>query len=68
MFRSASRALLRAPSPRLATRAPNTTRFLSTAPPHHQSRSWKSAAARWGLAIGGVYYYNTSPVFAEEPA
>ncbi|KAL2352501.1 intermembrane space protein [Cryomyces antarcticus] len=68
MFRSASRALLRAPSPRLATRAPNTTRFLSTAPPHRQSRSWKSAAARWGLAIGGVYYYNTSPVFAEEPA
>jgi len=32
-----------------------------------KSRSWKSSAIRWGLAVGGVYYYNTSNVFAEEP-
>lgn len=42
-------------------------RFLSTAPPTQKSRSWKSSAARWALAAGGIYYYNTSNVFAEEP-
>ncbi|TGO53944.1 hypothetical protein BCON_0115g00270 [Botryotinia convoluta] len=48
----------------------NTTsarRFLSTAPPSQKSRSWKSSAARWALAGAGVYWYNTSNVFAEEP-
>lgn len=29
-------------------------------------KSFKSAAARWALAIGGMYYYLTSSVFAEE--
>ena len=29
-------------------------------------KSFKSAAARWALAIGGTYYYLTSSVFAEE--
>lgn len=42
-------------------------RFLNTAPPTQKSRSWKSSAVRWGLAAAGVYYYNTSIVFAEEP-
>lgn len=31
-------------------------------------RSWKSLTARLGLAVGAVYYFNSSPVFAEEPA
>lgn len=43
-------------------------RLFSTAPPSQQSRSWKNYATRWGLAIGAVYYYNTSNVFAQEPA
>ncbi|KAH9838098.1 mitochondrial intermembrane space import and assembly protein 40-like [Teratosphaeria destructans] len=67
MYRSALRtgasSALRATSKQTAAR-----RFLSTAPPHEKSRSWKSSLARWGLAGGLVYYYNTSSVFAEEPA
>ncbi|ERF73369.1 hypothetical protein EPUS_07203 [Endocarpon pusillum Z07020] len=69
MLRPASRSILRsaqgsfAPVPTAATK-----RFLSTAPPHQKSRSWKSSAARWGLAIAGLYYYNTSELFAEQPA
>lgn len=43
-------------------------RTLSTAPPHKLSRSWKSSFARWGLAGALVYYYNTSSIFADEPA
>ncbi|KAI9794716.1 MAG: Oxidoreductase [Piccolia ochrophora] len=42
-------------------------RTLSTVPPAHRSRSWKSSALRWGAVIGGLYYYNTANVFAEEP-
>lgn len=41
-------------------------RFVSTGTPK-KSRSWKSSAARWGVAIGAIYWYNTSPLFAEEP-
>jgi len=68
MYKSAIRAAPRRILPS-RTLLQNTTsrRFLSTAPPTKKSRSWKSSAARWGLAIGGIYYYNTSNVFAEEP-
>ncbi|EXJ54827.1 hypothetical protein A1O7_10168 [Cladophialophora yegresii CBS 114405] len=41
-------------------------RFASTSPANAR-RSWKGSALRWGVAIAGVYYYNTSPVFAEQP-
>ncbi|KAJ6440595.1 mitochondrial intermembrane space import and assembly protein [Purpureocillium lavendulum] len=41
-------------------------RFASTASPADKPRSWKSSALRWGLAVGAVYYYNTSSVFADE--
>ncbi|TQS33755.1 hypothetical protein Golomagni_05889 [Golovinomyces magnicellulatus] len=41
-------------------------RPISTASPADKRRSWKSSAVRWGLAIGAVYYYTTSNVFAEE--
>ena len=64
MIRQAPRHLLRCSRP---LHAPQTRRFLSTAPPAQKSRSWKSSAVRWGLAIGVVYYYNTSNLFAEEP-
>ncbi|QUC16347.1 uncharacterized protein UV8b_00588 [Ustilaginoidea virens] len=43
-------------------------RFASTAAPADRPRSWKSSGLRWALAIGAVYYYNTSSVFAEETA
>ncbi|MCJ1479139.1 Oxidoreductase [Lambiella insularis] len=66
MLRPATRSLLLPTRPLL--RAAPRPRLLSTAPPHHKSRSWKSSAARWGLAVAGIYYYNTSTVFAEEPA
>lgn len=64
-----------APSSRLFTRAlPVRTlptlpfrRPISTAPPSRKSRSWKSSATRWGLALGGIYYYNNSDILAEEP-
>ncbi|KAK7420432.1 Oxidoreductase [Neonectria magnoliae] len=54
-------ASLRAATARAAPR-----RFTSTAAPGAKSRSWKGSAVRWGLAFGAVYYYNTSPVFADE--
>lgn len=57
----ASFALLRHPHVLHGTR-----RLISTAPLATKSRSWKSSALRWGLAIGGVYYYNISNIFAEE--
>ncbi|PVH76772.1 hypothetical protein DL98DRAFT_517763 [Cadophora sp. DSE1049] len=68
MFKSALRATpRRIASSRTALPRSSARRFLSTAPPSQQSRSWKSSAVRWGLAGAGVYYYNTSNVFAEEP-
>ncbi|KAI1811686.1 hypothetical protein GGS20DRAFT_561787 [Poronia punctata] len=42
-------------------------RFASTTSAAGQRRTWKSSALRWGLAVGAVYWYNTSSVFAEEP-
>ncbi|RTE79605.1 hypothetical protein BHE90_005864 [Fusarium euwallaceae] len=65
-LRSASRpviASLRSSTLRAASR-----RFASTATPADKSRTWKSSVARLGLAAAAVYYYNTSPVFAEEAA
>lgn len=64
MIRRAPR-LLRASQHCLRT--PPAHRFISTAPPSQKSRSWKSLGARWGLALGVIYYYNTSNLFAEEP-
>ncbi|CZS89302.1 related to rabbit histidine-rich calcium-binding protein [Rhynchosporium agropyri] len=68
MFRSTLRATpRRIASPGTTLTRSSARRSLSTAPPSQKSRSWKSSAARWGLAGAGVYYYNTSNVFAEEP-
>ncbi|KAF2849462.1 hypothetical protein T440DRAFT_469229 [Plenodomus tracheiphilus IPT5] len=68
MFRAAPRLIAR-PAARAApfrSIAP-ARRCLSTAPPTQKSRSWKSLVARFGIAGGILYYYNTVDVFAEEP-
>ncbi|KAJ0309651.1 hypothetical protein COL516b_002901 [Colletotrichum fioriniae] len=62
-MRSAPRALSAARQSAIRA-APR--RFASTAPAD-KPRTWKGAAMRWGLAAGALYWYNTSPVFAEEP-
>jgi intermembrane space import and assembly protein 40 len=67
MFKSAIRAAPGRVLPSRSTLIRSSRRFISTAPPSQKSRSWKSSAARWALAAGGIYYYNTSNVFAEEP-
>ena len=67
MFKSAFRVTPRYTLPPRPSVIRSSRRFLSTAPPSQKSRSWKSSAARWALAAGGIYYYNTSNVFAEEP-
>ncbi|CAF3452309.1 hypothetical protein FGSG_02455 [Fusarium graminearum PH-1] len=62
-MRSASRpviASLRSSTIRAAPR-----RFASTAPAD-KPRSFKGSLVRLGLAFGAVYYYNTSPIFADE--
>ncbi|KAJ6107730.1 intermembrane space import and assembly protein 40 [Penicillium sp. IBT 18751x] len=64
MFRPAARALARAPT---VARGPASTRLISTGPAP-KSRSWKNTAVRLGLAVGAVYYYNTSNAFAQEPS
>ncbi|KAI5919154.1 hypothetical protein F4810DRAFT_688595 [Camillea tinctor] len=67
MYRSALRS-----TPRIANALRHNTlsatgrRFASTAPAD-KKRSWKSSALRLGLAVGAVYWYSTSSVFAEEP-
>ncbi|AEO58332.1 hypothetical protein MYCTH_2305597 [Thermothelomyces thermophilus ATCC 42464] len=65
MYRSALRiapSTLRAARPILAS---GSRRFASTAPARKKG-TWKGTALRWGLAAAAVYYYNTSPLFADE--
>jgi intermembrane space import and assembly protein 40 len=63
--------MFRAAAPRILARSPALSRparrYISTAPPTQKSRSWKSLVARFGIAGGIIYYYNTTDVFAEEP-
>ncbi|KAI1419955.1 hypothetical protein F5Y12DRAFT_788639 [Xylaria sp. FL1777] len=68
MYRAALRSAPRLTQPlRQSHIAASGRRFASTTTPVDKKRSWKSSAARWGLAIGAVYWYSTSTVFAEEP-
>ncbi|KAK4121538.1 hypothetical protein N657DRAFT_647705 [Parathielavia appendiculata] len=65
MFRTALQSTpraVRALRPKLAS---GPRRFASTAPANKKG-TWKGTALRWGLAIGAVYFYNTSPIFADE--
>lgn len=59
------RTVLRAGAPRVAARQTLSRRALSTTPPASRPRSFKSTAARWAIAAGGVYYLSTSDVLAE---
>ncbi|KAF4341321.1 mitochondrial intermembrane space import and assembly 40 [Fusarium beomiforme] len=68
MYRTAMRSASR---PVIANLRSNTIRsvprrFNSTTTPADKSRSFKSSLVRLGLAFGAVYYYNTSPIFADE--
>ncbi|KAG8419569.1 Oxidoreductase [Metarhizium acridum] len=62
--RTASRQALR--SLRSQSFQSASRRFASTSTPAYKPRTWKGSAVRWGLALGAVYYYNTSAVFADE--
>ncbi|KAK0736162.1 hypothetical protein B0T21DRAFT_366421 [Apiosordaria backusii] len=69
MYRSA-RCALRAirPAPTTASglvTAP-TRRFASTSAGAKKTGTWKGTVVRWGLAGAALYYYNTSPIFADE--
>ena len=65
MLRTAPRQVLRQSA--LPVRAQRMgVRYQSTAP--IKRRSFKNTLVRWGIAIGGVYWYNTSPIFNEAPA
>ncbi|ROT36088.1 hypothetical protein SODALDRAFT_316381 [Sodiomyces alkalinus F11] len=68
MYRQAVRSTPRAASAlrHSCLRSAGGRRFASTAPTD-KPRTWKSTMVRWGLAAAAVYYYNTSPIFAEEP-
>ena len=67
MFKSTLRVAAGPSLSRAIPRQHAARRFISTAPPHQKSRSWRNSAARWGLAGALVYYYNAANTFAEEP-
>ncbi|KAI6345144.1 hypothetical protein MCOR25_011050 [Pyricularia grisea] len=64
MYRAAIRTTTRAA--RSAPLSNPSRRYLSSSPAD-KPRTWKGAAVRWGLAFGALYWYNTSPIFADEP-
>lgn len=68
MYRAALRSAPGAlPAIRPTTNLTSTSRRFLTTAPAKQRRTWKGTAARWGLAVAAVYWYNTSPIFADEP-
>ncbi|QSZ30195.1 hypothetical protein DSL72_004715 [Monilinia vaccinii-corymbosi] len=67
MYKSVLRAAPRCAQSKSVVNPTTARRFLSTAPPSQKSRSWKSGAARWALAGVGIYWYNTSAIFTDEP-
>ncbi|WDK21014.1 CHCH domain-containing protein [Colletotrichum graminicola] len=67
MYRSAVRSTPRALSAARQSAIRTAPRRFASTTPADKPRSWKGSALRWGLAAGAVYWYNTSPVFAEEP-
>lgn len=64
MFRAAVRSTPRALRQN-CTIASAGRRFASTAPADKRY-TWKGTATRWALAVGALYWYNTSPMFADE--
>lgn len=67
MFKSAVQAAPRRLLPLRSVLKNSPRRFQSTTRAAQKSGTWKGSAARWALAGGAVYYYNTSNLFAEEP-
>lgn len=66
MFRTALRSTpgaLRAVRPNALN---STSRRLLTTSAAAKKGTWKGTGLRWGLAIAAVYFYNTSPIFADE--
>ncbi|PSS00680.1 hypothetical protein BD289DRAFT_465095 [Coniella lustricola] len=67
MFRAAVRSTPRAALQRVPIAPTAGRRFASTAPPPADKKySWKGLATRGALAFGALYWYNTSPIFADE--
>ncbi|KAL8382040.1 hypothetical protein RB595_006020 [Gaeumannomyces hyphopodioides] len=68
MYRATLRSTARAARSAASTTTLTSTsrRYLSFGP-SDKPRTWKGAAMRWGLAFGALYWYNTSPIFADEP-
>lgn len=70
MFRAAVRSSPRAlrHSSLVVASSPTAGRRLAStaAAPADKKYTWKSTAARWGLAAGLLYWFNTSPIFADE--
>ncbi len=67
MYRTALRSTPRALRAIRPTVAPAARRLASTAPPAPKKKgTWKGTGLRWGLAAAAVYFYNTSPLFADE--
>ncbi|SPO01532.1 related to Mitochondrial intermembrane space import and assembly protein 40 [Cephalotrichum gorgonifer] len=67
--------MFRAPLRRLRPTTLPATRFVAAVPRRAASTSsgaakkgtWKGAVARWGIAGGALYWYWTSPLFADDP-
>ncbi|AEO67329.1 uncharacterized protein THITE_2116216 [Thermothielavioides terrestris NRRL 8126] len=51
---------------RPTTVASGSRRLASTAAAAKKKGTWTGTGLRWGLAIAAVYFYNTSPIFADE--
>ncbi|KAK3389885.1 hypothetical protein B0H63DRAFT_446043 [Podospora didyma] len=69
MYRTTVRSApsaLRAIRPTTATTLTSGSRRLLSTAPAPKKGTWKGAGVRWGLAIAAVYWYNTSPIFADE--
>ncbi|WPG98104.1 mitochondrial intermembrane space import and assembly protein 40 [Acrodontium crateriforme] len=63
MFRPTVRSVSASRLSRAIPKPSSASRFITTAPPHKTSRSWKNFAIRLGLAGGVIYWYNTSNAF-----
>lgn len=63
MFRPTMRSVSASPLSRAIPKPSTARRFITTAPPHKTSRSWKNSAIRLGLSGGVIYWYNTSNAF-----
>lgn len=66
MYRTALRSTPRALRAIRPTTVTSGSRRLASTAPATKKSTWKGTGLRWGLAIAAVYFYNTSPIFADE--